>query len=467
MSQPKVLITCIGSRGDVQPFLYLSKTLKNQHNCQVIVGAHPEFQKFVESYHVQYFEIGCSMVRELQTEDGQKVKKASALSAMSAGKAFFKRLMRTWIQDIGGAIRKYEPDVVVFSTFGLYCGAHFFCLDTSGQKPTVKIPFVVVHTVPASPTSEFLPPTAGMGVSLPFGFMNKMLWNMGMSLQQKMFGVDVWNATFTDAGINLQESSKFFSIQTTEFLKSLEIPVLYIYSPHLLPSPKDWSPHEKVTGAVIDVAEETSDTNDVPPELQHYISTARQSKKIIVYIGFGSMLGTMFDSDTEITHVLDTFVQSIQEISKSTPIACIIHTVTSPSSHALPKTQIDPNVTYVLNSPVRHSALFKSIDMVVHHGGIGTLTTTLVAGLPAVVFPCSVASDQPFWGAVLDKIGCGVKGLLLTKNITPKTVTKVIVGALKKLDEMKLNCGQVAVKLREEKGGENLAKECLAVLKKK
>eukprot|EP00282_Hemiselmis_andersenii_P016105 CAMPEP_0114165074 /NCGR_PEP_ID=MMETSP0043_2-20121206/31036_1 /TAXON_ID=464988 /ORGANISM="Hemiselmis andersenii, Strain CCMP644" /LENGTH=602 /DNA_ID=CAMNT_0001261835 /DNA_START=150 /DNA_END=1954 /DNA_ORIENTATION=- len=42
---------------------------------------------------------------------------------------------------------------------------------------------------------------------------------------------------------------------------------------------------------------------------------------------------------------------------------------------------------------------------VVHHGGIGTVSECLRAGIPQVVVP--VAYDQPFWGAVVGRSGVG------------------------------------------------------------
>lgn len=54
---------------------------------------------------------------------------------------------------------------------------------------------------------------------------------------------------------------------------------------------------------------------------------------------------------------------------------------------------------------VDHRTVLPACRTVVHHGGAGTTSAALRAGKPAVV--CSVGSDQPFWGAQLERLGVG------------------------------------------------------------
>ena len=54
---------------------------------------------------------------------------------------------------------------------------------------------------------------------------------------------------------------------------------------------------------------------------------------------------------------------------------------------------------------VDHRTVLPACRAVVHHGGAGTTSAALRAGKPAVV--CSVGSDQPFWGAQLERLGVG------------------------------------------------------------
>jgi UDP:flavonoid glycosyltransferase YjiC (YdhE family) len=54
---------------------------------------------------------------------------------------------------------------------------------------------------------------------------------------------------------------------------------------------------------------------------------------------------------------------------------------------------------------VDHRTVLPACRAVVHHGGAGTTSAALRAAKPAVV--CSVGSDQPFWGAQLERLGVG------------------------------------------------------------
>jgi sterol 3beta-glucosyltransferase len=49
--------------------------------------------------------------------------------------------------------------------------------------------------------------------------------------------------------------------------------------------------------------------------------------------------------------------------------------------------------------------LFPQMAAVVHHGGAGTTSIGLWAGVPAIVTP--FMGDQPFWGQQIYKLGVG------------------------------------------------------------
>ena len=53
-----VVIHVVGSRGDVQPFVALGKTLKALYNHRVRLATHPTFKTFVEENGLEFFSIG-------------------------------------------------------------------------------------------------------------------------------------------------------------------------------------------------------------------------------------------------------------------------------------------------------------------------------------------------------------------------------------------------------------------------
>jgi hypothetical protein len=53
-----IVIHVVGSRGDVQPFVALGKTLKATYGHRVRLATHPTFQTFVEENGLEFFSIG-------------------------------------------------------------------------------------------------------------------------------------------------------------------------------------------------------------------------------------------------------------------------------------------------------------------------------------------------------------------------------------------------------------------------
>jgi len=53
-----VVIHVVGSRGDVQPFVALGQTLKNDYGHRVRLATHPVFKSFVEENGLEFFSIG-------------------------------------------------------------------------------------------------------------------------------------------------------------------------------------------------------------------------------------------------------------------------------------------------------------------------------------------------------------------------------------------------------------------------
>jgi UDP:flavonoid glycosyltransferase YjiC (YdhE family) len=63
-----------------------------------------------------------------------------------------------------------------------------------------------------------------------------------------------------------------------------------------------------------------------------------------------------------------------------------------------------PDTVYMLDS-VPYSWLFPRVAAVVHHGGAGTTSAGLRAGVPTIIVP--FFADQPFWGQRVADLGVG------------------------------------------------------------
>jgi UDP:flavonoid glycosyltransferase YjiC (YdhE family) len=63
-----------------------------------------------------------------------------------------------------------------------------------------------------------------------------------------------------------------------------------------------------------------------------------------------------------------------------------------------------PETVFMIGS-IPFSWLFPQMAAVVHHGGAGTTSMALWAGIPAIVTP--FMGDQPFWGQRVYELGVG------------------------------------------------------------
>ena len=126
-------------------------------------------------------------------------------------------------------------------------------------------------------------------------------------------------------------------------------------------------------------------------------------------------------------------------------------------------TKYSEQVPAALPETIRHTpyasfpALFPRAACVVHHGGIGTSSQALAAGLPQLVVP--FCTDQPDNAMRLERLGTGVS--ILPGKFTPERAAE----ALQKLfsqPQIKQRCFEVAQKCQ---GGPNLEGVCLALEK--
>ena len=79
---------------------------------------------------------------------------------------------------------------------------------------------------------------------------------------------------------------------------------------------------------------------------------------------------------------------------------------------------------YLESTP--HDWLLPHCKMIIHHGGAGTTSAGLRAGIPSIVVPFT--ADQPFWGNRVHAIGVGPKPILV-KNLSVEKLTHAIATA--------------------------------------
>jgi MGT family glycosyltransferase len=101
---------------------------------------------------------------------------------------------------------------------------------------------------------------------------------------------------------------------------------------------------------------------------------------------------------------------------------------------------------------IAHDDLFPLASVVIHHGGAGTTSTALHAGVPQIIIPH--IGDQPFWSREVKKLEAGKR---LSKRNWPENLP-ALVEKLENDRVMKARCKGIADILATENGPYNATK---------
>lgn len=171
-------------------------------------------------------------------------------------------------------------------------------------------------------------------------------------------------------------------------------PLLFAYSPAVLPRPYDWPPHTHVTG----YWKLPPPSNWSPPDdLRRFLDEGQPP----VFFGVGSMR----------TQRMRQLLEGVLQAIRSTDHRAIIggpgrevHSLTMPQG------------VYALEwAP--YDWLFPQMAMIVHHGGAGTTGAALRSGVPSVAIPFT--ADQAFWARRAHQLGVGPAGVPVNRLTTP------------------------------------------------
>lgn len=157
-------------------------------------------------------------------------------------------------------------------------------------------------------------------------------------------------------------------------------PVLYAFSPYVVPQPRDWPGDAHITGYWF-----LDDTADWQPSrgLLNFLDTGPRP----IAIGLGSTVTQKPDDIARtVLRALDLTGQRGVLVGKEWP-----------------QVDLSSDVFALVSAP--YGWLFPRMSAVVHHGGAGTTGAALRAGVPNVVVPFT--SDQPFWGRRVVELGAG------------------------------------------------------------
>ncbi|KAF3328135.1 sterol 3-beta-glucosyltransferase UGT80A2 isoform X2 [Carex littledalei] len=347
----QIVILIVGTRGDVQPFLAIAKRLKELRH-RVRLATHANFEQFVLDAGVEFYPLG----GDPKVLAEYMVKNKGFLPSHPSEVQNQRNQIKDIVFSMHSACTKRDPVTgAPFKVDAIIANPPAYGHEHVAEA--LNVPLHVFFTMPWTPTGEFAHPLSRIkhppgaaGYKLSYYVVDLMIW-LGIR--------DIIN-DFRKTDLKL-ESIGFNTVSEN----ALNTPHGYIWSPSLVPKPKDWGPKVDVVGfCFLDLA-----SNYTPPEeLVKWLEAGEKP----IYFGFGSL------PVEEPEKLTETIVEALEARGQ--------RGIINKGWGGLGKLERPRDFVYLLDN-VPHDWLFLQCKAVVHHGGAGTTA----AGLKAAVLSLSLS----------------------------------------------------------------------------
>lgn len=347
----RVLLTTIGSRGDVQPIAALAARLR-ERDAEVLVCAPPdaEFADLLARLGVAFVPQGRAL-RPVISADKPKVHDANRFAA---------ELVAAQFAAVAGAGAGCDAIVAT----GLPPAGARLAAERLGVR------YEFVSFIPGVLPSPHHAPLRRPGKPFPEGETdNRVLWE-----------IDNENLNALFAG-PLNEHRASVGLAPVPQVRD------YIYTD------RPWLASDPVLGpwpgSASDVVQTGAwmlpDERPLPNDLEAFLDAGDPP----VYIGFGSMPWQTAKDAARVA------VEAVRALGRRAIVS---------SGWAELGLDLDGPDRFAVGE-ANHQRLFPRAAAVVHHGGAGTTTTAAAAGAPQVVVP--QIADQPYWAGRVAALGIG------------------------------------------------------------
>lgn len=382
-----ITILAVGSRGDVQPYVALGKGLQ-QAGYQVCIGMPENFEILANKNGLEFIAIGPNSQQILAGDFGQ-----AAITSGENNLAFVLNLARLLdehaLESLHAALQAcQDADVIIFNHLA-WMGYHI--------AENLNVPAVGAWIYPLNRTRAFPPLGTPPWLQLGRPF-NRPTYFFYEQLIQYAFN-NIFKEWRRALDLSPLPRGGIF-----EHFYRRKIPVLYAFSPNVLPKPDDWPERFVVTGYWF--LERPSEWQP-STALTDFLADGSPP----VYIGFGSMTSARSRQITDMA--IDALKQTEQRgiLAKGWGELNTL-TVNQPLT----------NDIFVIDE-APHDWLFPQMAALVHHGGAGTTAAGLRAGTPSILTPFS--GDQPFWGQRVTALGVGPAAIPYNKLSTQRLASAI------------------------------------------
>ncbi|MCC6501346.1 MAG: glycosyltransferase family 1 protein [Anaerolineales bacterium] len=399
-----IAILTYGSRGDVQPFLPLSvKLISRGHHVKL--AAPSRFKNLVEGYGITFIPL-----------PGDP---ADAIQKITAGGQNIFTMLREGLRhafEVGGPVFRQSEEACKGADLIIHAFSHAVYGHTLARE--LNILDIHIQTFPMfAPTGDY------PSVVLPD------LKNRSLNYFTHLAGIKIiwWLSRFGYEYIRRRAGfpkRKLFFPFDKDPLRPPTL-ILCAWSPSLLPPSAEWTANVRVTGFFF--FDET-ESYQPPAELQNFLSAGDAP----ICVSFGSMV------NRDAKRIDEIIRESLRRTNHRGIILSGWGMVNQPPSSDL---------LYLESAP--HDWLLPRCKMIVHHGGAGTVSAGLRAGIPQVVVP--FMTDQPFWARRVHAAGVSSKPILV-KRLSVERLTQAIIEADQ--EAIHARAGALGQVVRKENGVE-------------
>ncbi|MBN8580201.1 MAG: glycosyltransferase family 1 protein [Anaerolineae bacterium] len=408
MSKTITLLTS-GTIGDVLPYIALGKGLI-EAGYNVRVAAPRGFANLIQNHHVPFSPFDGNPT-DLLIEQGDSTPMTlgtNPIRSLQATQEFLRKARPLYRHMLHTAAEACRGSDLLIHGLPTIWGAHI--------AEGLGIPAIRANLQPLTPTREF--PSA----LLPFRFSLSGIgnWFSHWAVTQATWlswRSEINHARHTDFGLApAQLLDPTLKADATQPL------TLNAFSEIVVPRPRDWNEKQVITG-YWRVKEETSERVDELVRVQRFIDSAKNP----IAIGFGSP-GTQ------------GYLSMLEEALNLADAQAVL-TLPEKYHGEIKSKNIFP-IAYV-----PHDWLYKSVKVAIHHGGAGTTSASLHAGIPTITMPLAI--DQFFWGERIQKLGVGLS--IPQRKLNPKNLAQAIIEALNN-KEMYARAIEISEALNKEDG---------------
>lgn len=368
----RIVFLTFGTYGDVAPYVGLGAALREAGH-EVAIASQQPYEHLISGAGLDY--------RFLPKDTEQATRESATFQELIDGGRMkpSRAATRTMVDQMEGvgpamaAAAEGAELLLACGPVGALFGYHI--------AAAMRIPSAALYLQPLARTGDFAPPVLTLR---SFGTLgNRLVWRLG-GLTERVYLEQV-NEVRVSLGLRALRLAQFQGARDAEW------PMLFGFSEHVVPRPRDWRAGLEITGywwppAAADFA---------PPEdLAAFLAAGPPP----VFVGFGS---TASNRGAELSRL-------VIDAAARAGVRLILQSGWS----GLASTGGDR----VLNvGPLPYEWLFPQVAAVVHHAGAGTTAAGLRAGVPAVPIPGIM--DQPFWAARLVDLGVA-PGFVRRRNLT-------------------------------------------------